>query len=225
MVPEITDLDRSRTEAEWSSLLARLHARLMRLQKTSVMKDGGLVSVGQDTTLAQFRTDNLAEARTYYKNRKQSIEGMSDDQVLVLSIADRYQEIRDAWFKLAYLSYPELVQFDTSAQEPEKTNAKSPVAFFAWLMPSVVQVKIAEARTDRKVAALRIIEALRMHASKVGTLPDSLDAITLVPIPLDPITGKAFSYTRTGAGETATLSAPPPRSGQPGLTYRITLRK
>ena len=48
-----------------------------------------------------------------------------------------------------------------------------------------------------------------MHAAaKDGSLPESLDEIKLVPIPLDPVTGKPFSYTK--AGETATLSGPPP---------------
>jgi hypothetical protein len=224
MVPEITDLDRPRTEAEWSSLLVHLHARLMRVQKNAVAINGTLASVGQDRTLAEFRTDNLAEARTFYKNRKSSTEGMSDDQILVRFVGDRYRELRDDWYKFAYLPYPDLVRFHTP-QHPEETHKKGPMAFFAALMPSSVHVKMAEARTDRKVAALRIIEALRMHAAKDGTLPESLDAITLVSIPLDPVTGKAFSYTRTGAGETATLSAPPPSSGQPGLTYHITLRK
>ncbi len=221
-VPEITDLDRPRTEAEWLSLLERLHARLMRVQKNAVAINGALASVGQDRTLAEFRTDNLAEAKTFFKNRKSSTESMSDDQILVRSIADRYRELRDDWYKFSYLPYPDLVRFHTPLH-PEETNKKGPMAFFVALMPSSVHVKMAEARTDRKVAALRIIEALRMHAAKDGALPDSLDAITLVPIPLDPVTGKAFSYSR--AGETATLSAPPPRSGQPGLTYRITLRK
>jgi hypothetical protein len=45
----------------------------------------------------------------------------------------------------------------------------------------------------------------------------------MVPIPIDPMTGKPFSYHREG--ETAVLSGPPPRPNQPGLTYRITLRK
>ena len=89
IAPEITDLDRSRTEGEWSALLARLHARLMRIQKNYIAKDGAFSPIGQDTTLAQFRTDNLSVAKAYYNNRHQSIERMSDDEILVRYIADR----------------------------------------------------------------------------------------------------------------------------------------
>ena len=75
-----------------------------------------MTQVGQDTTLAQFRTDNLAEAKAVLQEPRRSTEGMSDDQILVRSIADRYRELRDDWFKLSYLPYPDLARFDTSDQ-------------------------------------------------------------------------------------------------------------
>jgi hypothetical protein len=223
LVPEITDLNRPRTEAEWSALLARLHTRLRHLQKTAVAADGKVIDLGQDITLAQFRTDYLPEAKTYFKERHRSTEGMSDDQILVVSIADRYRELRDDWYKLFYLSSPEAAPYYGEPMEPKKEFKKGPVALFVWLMPTVVSVKIAETRPERKVAALRTIEALRMHvASKGGGLPASLDEVKEVPIPLDPMTGKPFAYHLEGA--TAVLSGPPPVPGQP-FTYRITLRK
>jgi hypothetical protein len=223
LVPEITDLDRSRTAAEWSALLARLHTRLMHLQKTAVAVNGKVIEVGEDITLPQFRAAYLPEARAYFKERNRSTEGMSDDQVLVLSIADRYRELRDDWYKLFYLSSPEAAPYYNEPMEPKQEFKKGPVAMFAWLLPTIVSVKIAETRPDRKVAALRIVEALRMHAAKEGRLPESLDEIKIVPIPIDPMTGKPFAYHREGA--TAVLSGPPPQPKQPGLTYRITLRK
>jgi len=192
----------------------------MNIQKNYTTKDGGFSPIGQNTTLAQFRIDNLAVAKAYYQNRRQSTDGMSDDEILIRSIVDRYRELRDDWFKLSYLSYLDMARFDTSAKE---SNKKGPIAIFAALMPNCSAARLAEVRTDRRVAALRIIEALRMHAASTGgTLPESLDEIKLVPIPLDPMTGKPFSYTR--AGETATLSAPPPKPGH-YFIYRITLKK
>jgi hypothetical protein len=60
------------------------------------------------------------------------------------------------------------------------------------------KVQNASARQERRFAALRVIEALRLHAAaNGGNLPDKLDAITEVPLPIDPITGKPFEYTRT----------------------------
>jgi hypothetical protein len=223
LVPEIADLDRPRSEAEWSALLARLHARLRNLEKTAVAVDGRVIDLGQDTTLAQFRTEYLPEARAYFQSRNRSTEGMSEDQILVLSIADRYRELRDDWYKLFYLASPEAAPFYANPPRPNLEGKKGPIALFATLLPTIVSVKIAEIRPERKVAALRIVEALRMHAaSKDGGLPGSLDEVKEVPIPLDPMTGKPFAYQREG--ETAVLSGPPPVPGQP-FTYRIRLRK
>jgi hypothetical protein len=60
----------------------------------------------------------------------------------------------------------------------------------------------------RKIAALRVIEAVRHHlAANQGELPASLSDIRGIPIPLDPLTGKPFQWTVEG--ETATLKAPP----------------
>ena len=223
VVPEITELDRPRTEAEWSALLVRLHARLMHVQKTAVGADGNTIQIGQNVTLAQFRTENLPEAKAHYKSRQRSTEGMSDDQILVRSIADRFRELRDDWYKLFYLPYPDIAPYNQETTERNKANEKGAVAMFAALMPTINSVKVAETMADRKVAALRVIEAIRMHAAKDGSLPGSLDAIKLVPIPLDPMTAKPFAYHRDG--ETATLSSPPPVPDRPGLTYRITLKK
>ena len=51
-----------------------------------------------------------------------------------------------------------------------------------------------QAMLDRKVAMLRVVEALRLHAGSTGRLPDSLDQVKVVPIPIDPLSGKVFEY-------------------------------
>ena len=64
---------------------------------------------------------------------------------------------------------------------------------FAYaLLPAIAKVKGAETRLDRKIAALRVIEALRLHAAAHdGALPDKLSDVTVVPIPDDPGTASA----------------------------------
>ena len=81
------------------------------------------------------------------------------------------------------------------------------------------------ARLDRKIAALRVIEALRLHAAAKGGLPDKLDEVTVAPLPLDPATGKAFEYKREGNNATLTSRIPGEDVAVSGLRYRITLRK
>ena len=83
------------------------------------------------------------------------------------------------------------------------------------LMPAIQSVRAAQVRLERDIAALRIIEALRMHAADHdGTLPKSLDGITGVPVPLNPATSKPFYYKLNGS--TAILDLPPSDGIQSG---------
>jgi hypothetical protein len=90
-------------------------------------------------------------------------------------------------------------------------------------------VMYAPARLERRIAALRCIEAVRMYAAAHdGKLPASLADISDVPIPIDPVTGKDFAYDV--AGSAATLSAPPPAGEVAGpgyntFTYQLTLSR
>jgi hypothetical protein len=83
-------------------------------------------------------------------------------------------------------------------------------------------------KTDRKIASVRCIEAIRLYAAAHdGKLPGALSEITDVPIPIDPVTGKEFEY-KVEEGK-AMLSAPPPQGEKPisgnHLKYELTLAK
>jgi hypothetical protein len=76
------------------------------------------------------------------------------------------------------------------------------------VLPAIQKVMAARVQLDRRFAALRCVEAIRLHAPAHGArLPATLAAIKEVPIPIDPGTGKEFTYHVTG--DTATLSGPP----------------
>ena len=57
-------------------------------------------------------------------------------------------------------------------------------------------------RITRDIAAIRVVEALRMHAAENGgELPETLDDIECVYVPDNPATGKPFLYRlEDGAG-------------------------
>lgn len=62
----------------------------------------------------------------------------------------------------------------------------------------VEKLKIAQARVAQKVALLRAVEAIRLQAAKSGgKLPAGLSDLE-VPVPVDPVTGKAFGYKLDG---------------------------
>jgi hypothetical protein len=224
LYPELKEVGRPHTDAEWTLILNRLHDRMMATEKKVMVTDETGTHPAKTTfpERSAFKAKALPAAKAYLKERKVSTEKMPDDQVILVYLADRYREIYDDLFKYVYLPFPEAIARIDAAEK--RLNAVKTVTFdpFVTLIPNLIAVLRTEARLDRSVAALRVIEALRMHAADRGALPQSLDQVTIVPIPLDPMTGKSFEYKLDG--ETATLVGPevePPLV----LRYQITLRK
>jgi hypothetical protein len=99
---------------------------------------------------------------------------------------------------------------------------------FSFLQPPPLdRINNAVTRTDRRFEALRCVEALRLHAAKHGgRLPASLKDVTEVPVPVDPRTGKPFTYEIHG--DKAKLSAPLPEGEKTPLyerlSYELTLQ-
>ena len=221
-VPELDDLERPRADAEWSLLLSRLHARMSYFRN--------LLAAGGDSNQAypsraldpeSFKASLLPEARAFVKDRRGSIDGYADDRLIMLYAADRYREFRDDLFKQAYLPVPDSSALWPDADKRLHALKASPLGLFAQFAPAVAAVQSAECRLDRKVAALRAVEAIRIQAhADGGKLPESLAKVTAVPVPLDPSTGKPFEYRLDG--DTATLTSPLFLGTR--LTYRVTLR-
>jgi hypothetical protein len=83
-------------------------------------------------------------------------------------------------------------------------------------------------RLDRRLAALRCIEAIRLYAaSHNGNLPPALADCREGPAPADPVTGKPFEYKVVGDRATLTAPFPPGPKPPPGLllSYQLTLRR
>lgn len=227
IVPELADADRPRTEAEWGSLLVRLHARLVAVGKMvepSRKGEGPFGAVAKVFDLALFRAKLLPEATAYARDRIARGAPISDDEAIVRYVAARYREFRDEAFRPAYLPYPEAVPFYDAADRRIEAAKLGPIRPLAATLEGMRNAHRAEALLDRRVAALRVVEALRLHAAaNGGKLPDTLDQVTIVPIPRDPATGAAFEYRRDG--EAAILPYPVAKLVNPGSTYRITLRR
>jgi len=97
---------------------------------------------------------------------------------------------------------------------------------FVMLMPALNRVHYIQARTQRRIAALCCVEAIRMYAAENDDkLPSRLQEITQVPVPVDPMTGKDFPY-RIEDG-IAILEGPAPQGqrAKDGFRYEITVRK
>lgn len=147
----------------------------------------------------------------------ETVEKMPVAQVVMTRMAGEFNRERDEMFKYANLplwqAAPYLEELDRQlrpglGQSVSKILAK-------LLLPALHRVFEARVRLDRKIAALRQVEAIRLYATQNGTLPEKLEDIKTPPA-LDPWHGKPFEYNRTSPTD-ATLTGKPLGTGTMGL--------
>lgn len=193
---------------------------------------------GPDRWLSKAR--DLAAAMELYPQAKASLleQGYSTEEVeawpplyaIVLHQYQQFRAIRDLTFKWTYVPYAQagerLKQGERAISGLSKyANTTLLANPFVNALPAVYRITFIGTRLRRDIAMLRCVEAIRMYAADhQRTLPNALTEIAAVPIPLDPFSGQAFRYERTGGK--ATLESPVPADGGPkdGLRYEITLR-
>jgi len=160
-----------------------------------------------------------------------TVEKMPPAQVVALRAITTYRTMTDDQTKCFSLPYPEarteLTKVRERADKLKKDSGDTIITVFALTLPAVEKVFEAHARTNRRIAALRAVEAIRMHAAaNDGKLPKSLADVKVVPVPDDPYTLKPFEYAVTG--DAFTLTGPAPAGDKPTpsnhFRYEITLK-
>jgi hypothetical protein len=146
------------------------------------------------------------------------VEAMPVIQVVALYSMEEYERIRDGSYKWVNVPYWQSYnQIDRAILSPGNEKLANPfVALFLMLTPPLNRVRLSGILLERELDAVQCIEAIRLYAkAHEGKLPNSLEAITDAPAPLDPVTGKPLLYQVNG--DSATLSAPAP----PGLRRTV----
>jgi hypothetical protein len=124
------------------------------------------------------------------------------DQVILLDEKREYEARRDDVMKLMNLP-----AWEIEALLGQTKKAREP-ALFDMLIPVLEKLRLAQGRLEQRIALLRHVEALRLHAAAHdGKWPEKLSDVA-VPLPVDPFTGKPFLYTVEGA--VAHLRGSPP---------------
>jgi hypothetical protein len=234
--PDLADLDKPRSPGEWDAALKRFRAEARRIDLLINSPESGIKQPDKqppppDPDEPAAKSSDLSAARKFVAKQlgksAADVEAMPPAQVLLLSISGEYSNLRDDVFKVTYLPFPQahplLPEMDRRLRA---VTGGEGVRLAKLFLPAISKVMVAQIRLERKIALLRAVEVLRLHAAaSAGQLPDSLDQVTAAPVPLDPGTGKPFEYQRDGA--TATLSSRLP--GEPlentGLRYRLTVRE
>ncbi len=147
---------------------------------------------------------------------KELVQAMPHVQVALLASMRSYDVFFDGMLKVQSLPLREAqpAMDKILEQAKQRDDARSgPSIPIRWLLPATSKWLARRAEQDRRIAALRCVEAVRLYAAAHdGTLPASLDEIKDTPIPPDPVTGKPFDYHRVG--DRAFLSSTP-FPGQP----------
>jgi hypothetical protein len=222
--PDFRDLDRPRSAAEWDATLKRFREKVKYM--VPLVKGDEAIEV-TDPNEPASKSPELAAARKYLAGRtKVNAASAPDAQVLLLYIYGSLCEHRDTLFRATYLPYAQARPLVAAAAGRLKAApATEPVRVSRMFLPAVPNVGMAQNRLERRIALLRVVEALRLHAAaNGGKLPATLSDVKEVPVPTDSGTGQPFEYRLDG--DTATVSSRIP--GEPlektGLRVRLTMQ-
>jgi hypothetical protein len=233
--PDLADLDRPRTPAQWDAVLKEFRTKLQMLGQ---LPDEGAGKTPKEWQPKGTKPEDPAAIAPDLRAAKKFLSerlGMSADivaklppaQILLLVIAGTDRELRDASFKAAYLPYSDARRIVQAADKELKSAPETELNLLSrMLLPATLRVLTAQVRLDRQLAALLVIEAIRAYAAAhAGQLPESLAQVTEVPAPLDPGTGKPFEYRREGGKAILTSRIDGEPLDKTGLRYTITIRQ
>jgi hypothetical protein len=153
-----------------------------------------------------------------YGLAQKDLDRMPDLQIILLDEYRTFTSIRDDAEKLALLPYWQASKAIAELNRRIEKSQDTPV--LARLAYSIPKIQVSQARLEQKLGLLCCVEAIRMYAAEnQGKLPANLDALK-VPLPIDPFTGKAFSYRLEDGKAVVRL-----RSGYLSWRYEISIRK
>ncbi|WP_169977412.1 hypothetical protein [Tautonia rosea] len=225
MFPELLELDGPAWSAERGRIfLDRLADQLQGLTGSTSSDQSSMTLL-----LTSLITRNYPEAKRELiaSGRDEvEVEAMPAIQVVGILAWRDYVALSDDVYKWVSLpSWDATLGIKTTYSYPtiEEKLSRPGLSLFLLISPALESVLMAQTRTDRQLAALRCVEAIRLYAdAHDGRFPPSLEAIEEAPAPLDPATGAPFGYEVEG--EEAALTAPPIPGGPDIPAYRINYR-
>jgi hypothetical protein len=230
--PELADLDRERTGEQWDAILRRIRSAIRNISmEGKPPKLPNWFPAQRTPEEPAANSPDLSAARAFVARTKglpaEKVEAMPPAQVMLLYFAGTYSEKRDDLFRALDLPYPQArTLLNAAVKRLREIPSSEGEAMARALLPALDRVTAAQARIERNLHALRVIEALRIYAAAHdGRLPVKLGNVTEVPVPDDPGTGQPFEYSRDG--DTATLVSQVPDDSLPnnGIRYRVSVRK
>lgn len=217
--------DEIMTPLQASALVNDFFAKMQPLEMGGPKPFAGVLPVGwvmlhYTDAKRYLATHGLSEDR---------IEAMPAAQAVMLYQVEEHLALQDSlgkWFFFPHhLAQPRFEEADRRIDRLTRARGLKGNLLTAILLPALSRVSFMQARLERQICLLRTIEGLRMYAADHdGRLPSSLTEIDKVPVPLDPVTGKAFGYQLRDDGS-ARLEAPAaPSEKRRRPVYELTIR-
>lgn len=175
-------------------------------------------AAADEKKVAAFRQELIAAGR-----KADAVNKFPPLQVVMAHNLLRYDILLDEFYRLMTLPHADAMKL--AAEAEAKLQADADAVLAKQLLPTITKVKSAMTRTQQRVAYLRVVEAVRLYAhDNGGKLPEKLADIKL-PLPLDPVTGKEFSYAVKDGVATLTGGNPNPDVTATNRVYELRVKK
>lgn len=219
-LPELRDLARKDAPPEvWRQTLQKLVREMEHLAEPEAPSENG---AGPALSWALGGYPQAREGLIRYGYSRAEVEAMPVPKVILLYTLKTYEELCDEHFKWCSLPYAQ-----ARSKFPEfdrQTAYREVIPVVSLILPAVSAAKFAEARCQRDIAALAVLEALRLYAAgHGGRLPDRLSDISEVVVPDNPTLGEPFRYQRRGDTAVLEVLSPPEQAQAGSIRYEIRL--
>ncbi len=235
LFPFLEDAEKSmRTSEEWRRLLFDSYAWVESEFGSKTVDEAKVQSMFDSLMTRSYPIAKRELIASGYD--AENVDRMPVGQVVAIYVGKCHREMMDQVVKWMSVPYAEgHVRLKSLTEElilkgyvkrgPDSFADRDPLLFNSQLSFSFEQFNEAANRQPRLLAAMSVVEAIRLHASShSGMLPKDLNEITEVTVPDDPATGKPFLY-RIVDGQ-AELLGPPTMPGveNSGRRFRLKLR-
>lgn len=233
LFPEVSGPSRpSLTEAQWQTALEQTADRVAKLLGLAADSQTEVASWKKTLTPAMAKAAAAAAKADLIRQgwAEAEVRKMCAPEAVLCDVFAAFGAYRDELFKWFVLPCWQAEAGRQQAEaifadrgEKEDPLKKACLTFPRLLTPAIGKCQERMADTQRHVAALRTIEAVRAYAAgHGGKLPASLEAIQGMPISINPVTGKSFGYRIEGNAAVLVADGGPVDQQ---VHYRLTMAK